>query len=146
MSRIQIAEKTRPLEELETYQSAVTLREILDGFQTLQEQEEWRDDSSSLGMESLWDDERDEEFALEQELLTYVQENPGRSRNAIFRHCRNRGYSHSAVGEIYNVLVYDKKIIQRLNVGTLLFPRYAHFLDELQEQKRDALYEVLGPL
>lgn len=139
--------KNGSLEELETSsQSAVTLREVIDGFETLQEQEEWRADSSSFRIESMWDDESYEEFTLEQQIVMYVQENPGRSRNAIFRYCRDRGYSHSAVEESYNVLVYSKRTIQRLNVGTSLSPRYAHFINGLHEQKRDVLNEVLGPL
>ncbi|MGC1122127.1 MAG: hypothetical protein WBA22_13640 [Candidatus Methanofastidiosia archaeon] len=129
-----------------SYSSAVTLREVIDGFQTLQEQEEWREDSSSFGIGNAWDDERSEECTLEQEITIYVQEHPGRSRNAIFRHCKKRGYSYSAIEEGYNVLVYDKKVIQRLNVGTSLSPRYAHFFDGFQEQKRDALCEILGPM
>jgi hypothetical protein len=147
VSGIQIAEKNGFPEELETsYSSAVTLRDVIDGFQTPQEQEEWREDSSSFGIGNAWDDESSEDFTLEQEILMYVQEYPGKSRNAIFKYCRKRGYSYSAVEEGYNVLVYDKKVIQRLNVGTSLSPRYAHFFDGFQEQKRDALYEVLGPM
>jgi hypothetical protein len=147
VSGIQRVGKNGSPEELETsYSSVVTLRDVIDGFQTLQEQEEWREDSSSFGIGNTWDDERSEDFTLEQEILMYVQEHPGKSRNAIFRYCRKRGYSYSAIEEGYNVLVYDKKVIQRLNVGTSLSPRYAHFFDGFQEEKRDALYEVLGPM
>jgi hypothetical protein len=85
---------------------------------------------------------------LEQHMMQFVYENPGRSYNAIFTCFREEGFSYADIRETYNMLLYDKKILQRLNVGTDKSPRYAHFVVGFFafEPRRDVLYDVLGPM
>ena len=85
---------------------------------------------------------------LEQDMVQFISGNPGKSYSAVFAHFRKEGFSYTDIRETYNVLVYDKKLLQRLNVGTDKSPRYAHFVTGLfaYEPGRDALYEVLGPV
>jgi hypothetical protein len=85
---------------------------------------------------------------LEQQMIQYVCESPGKSCNALFKYFRERGFSHKCILETYNILLYDRKVIQRLNVGTDRSPRYAHFLTDFfaYAPGKDVLYDVLGPV
>ncbi len=117
-------------------ESIVSLREIIDGFnqQDIPETdyEEWMEGDC---------------ITLEQQMIQFVREKPGKSCNAIFNHFKQKGFKHSCILEIYNILVYSKKILQRLNVGTVTSPRYAHFVEFFEfKPRKDALYDVLGPI
>lgn len=117
-------------------ESIVSLREIVEGFNQQDPEtgcEEWVMEGDCV--------------TLEQQIIQFVREKPGRSCNAIFNHFKQKGFKHSHILEIYNILVYSKKILQRINVGTVASPRYAHFVDFFEfEPRKDALYDVLGPI
>lgn len=117
-------------------ESIVSLREIVEGF---------NQQDPETGCEE-WVMEGDY-MTLEDQIIQFVREKPGRSCNAIFNHFKQKGFNHSHILEIYNILVYSKKALQRLNVGTVASPRYAHFVDFFEfEPRKDALYDVLGPI
>jgi hypothetical protein len=99
-------------------------------------------------VQELWDLETENQMDLAQRVLEFIHENPGRSKNAIIQQFKAEGFSHSKILEAYHVLLYDKKIIIRMNVGTKSSPRYAHFSSPpfYGDPGRDPLYEVLGPL
>ncbi|MBU7017790.1 MAG: hypothetical protein HXS44_09785 [Theionarchaea archaeon] len=105
------------------------------------------EDGEKDSHEDLWDSLKNEE-TLEQQMVQFVYENPGRSHSALFAYFREAGFPYADIRETYNTLLYDKKILQRLNVGTDKSPRYAHFVAGLFafEPKRDVLYDVLGPI
>lgn len=135
------------LEEVETApdtESMISMREVLDAFDI---------SCGSAGeaypyeRDSLWDAADDYE-GLEQQIVQYIRENPGRSYNAIFNHFKNEGFTYTNILETYNTLVYSKKILLRVNVGTDTSPRYAHFAMEffVLQPKRDVLYDILGPV
>lgn len=125
--------------------SLVSVREVIDSFNSS------RDAVSGVHPYvegGSWDMMENEQKELERKIMQFVFENPGKSYNAILKHFKSEGLAHTTILEAYNVLLYEKKILKRLNVGTLASPRYAHFAVELQERepKKDALYDVLGPM
>lgn len=85
---------------------------------------------------------------IERKIEKFIQKNPGKSLNAIFNHFKQQGFSHKNILEAYNILMYDQKTVQRLNVGTNRAPRYAHFLANFfaYDPGKDVLYDVLGPV
>ncbi|MGD2248754.1 MAG: hypothetical protein PVF58_10145 [Candidatus Methanofastidiosia archaeon] len=91
---------------------------------------------------------QDDGAALERKIMVFIRENPGKSLNAIFSYFKQEGFSHKDILEAYNTLMYDQKIVQRLNVGTEESPRYAHFLADFfaYDSGKDVLYDVLGPV
>lgn len=125
-------------------EAMISVQEVIDGF--VLHQNARADRVSFYGKGNLWNSEND--IDLEQQMLQFVYENPGRSYSAIFKEFKREGYVHSVILETYNILVYDRKILQRLNVGTDAHPRYAHFVTEFlaSEPKKDVLYDVLGPI
>lgn len=133
------------IEEVETTPDAemISLREILDGFDFSRDT---TDDVYSHEKGNLWNVMNGYED-LEHRMIQYVQEIPGRSYSAIFEHFKEEGFTHTDILETYNILVYDKKILLRINVGTAASPRYAHFVAGfLVSAGKDALYEILGPI
>ena len=118
----------------------ISARDVVDQFTS-------RDGGERDPYEDSWDFLEGKE-TLEQQMMKFLYENPGRSHSAIFAYFRKEGFSYADIRETYNMLLYDKKILQRLNVGTDKSPRYAHFVAGLFafESKRDVLYEVLGPI
>lgn len=99
-------------------------------------------------VQELWDTETENQIDLAQRILEFIDENPGRSKNAILHQFKAEGFAHSRILDAYNILLYDRKIIVRMNVGTKSSPRYAHFSSppSYGARGRDPLYEVLGPL
>jgi len=138
------------LEEVEATpdtESMISMREILDAFNLPHDSTE---DVYPYEKGDLWDmmDDLDEHEGLEQKIVQYIRENPGRSYNAIFNHFKKEGFTYTEVLETYNVLVYSKKILLRVNVGTDTSPRYAHFVMEffVPQPEKDVLYDILGPV
>ena len=135
-----------PLEDLEvapdSEASMISVKDIIDGFTLLQNAR----NQISFERESAQNTKND--IDLEQKMVQFLYENPGRSYSAIFKHFKKEGFTHSSILETYNVLLYDKKILRRLNVGTAASPRYAHFVTEppVYEHEKDVLYEILGPI
>ncbi|MBU7042246.1 MAG: hypothetical protein HXS47_01550 [Theionarchaea archaeon] len=109
---------------------------------------QWEGESQSPTLQDMWDRDEPSQIDVAHRICEYVLENPGRSKNAIIQQFKAEGFSHSTIMEAYHILIYDKKIIIRINVGTKSAPRYAHFTSPPFSPKpeRDALYEVLGPL
>ncbi len=146
ISKLEYEEMNDPLRELEATaldnEAMISVQEVIDGFALHQN----KNRVSFHGKGILRNSEND--IDLEQQVLQFVYENPGRSYSAIFKQFRREGYTHSAILEAYNILLYDKKILLRLNVGTAAYPRYAHFVTDFlsSEPKKDVLYEVLGPI
>jgi hypothetical protein len=91
---------------------------------------------------------QDNGATLERKIEVFIRENPGKSLNAIFNYFKQQGFSHKDILSSYNILMYDQKIVQRLNVGTEETPRYAHFLADFfaYDPGKDVLYDVLGPV
>ena len=70
-------------------ESIVSLREIIDGFNQQDilktNYEEWMEGDC---------------ITLEQQMIQFVREKPGRSCNAIFNHFKQKGFKHSCILEI----------------------------------------------
>ena len=128
----------------DTELSMITVRDVIDGFSMLQDGEE---NGGYPNWNCSWD-VKETEMDLEQKMMQFAYENPGRSRSAIVRKFKKEGFSRGEILETYTVLVYDKKILRRIDVGTAKSPRYAHFAVDLfvDNPGKDALYDVLGPL
>jgi len=121
--------------------SMISVKDIIDGFTLLQNAR-----NQIFERESVQNTKND--IDLEQKMVQFLYENPGRSYSAIFKRFKKEGFTHGSILETYNVLLYDKKILRRLNVGTAASPRYAHFVTEppVYEHEKDVLYEILGPI
>lgn len=117
---------------------SLTIREVIDGFASSPSGQD-RDPCGSL-----WDLMEDEQRELRQRMVQFILENPGKSYNAIFNYFKKEGFNYKSILETYNILLYDKKILQRINTGTAAFPRYAHFAHV--EPEKDGLHDVFGPL
>jgi hypothetical protein len=102
----------------------------------------------SNDLQEVWNTETGKKLDLAHRIFEFIQENPGRSKNAILQQFKAEGFSPSKILEAYHILIYDKKIIMKMNVGTKSTPRYAHFSSPpfFVKPERDVLYEVLGPL
>lgn len=124
-------------------EASVSVQEIVEGFSLSSKRE-----NESSDPDGAWRWTEGDEETLEQQIVYFVYENPGKSYNALFKWFKEKGFTHTDILEAYNVLIYEKKAIRRLNVGTETSPRYAHFVTELfaREPGKDALYDVLGPL
>lgn len=120
---------------------------LMEVFSARDDADPFVGDGEKDSYEDSWDFLKNEE-TLEQHMIQFVYENPGRSHNALFTYFKEEGFPYADIREAYNTLLYDKKILQRLNVGTDKSPRYAHFVAGLFafEPKRDVLYDVLGPI
>lgn len=119
----------------------VTVKEVIDGFDLVPNGNEY-----SCEKDSLWD-LMESDLNLEQQIVQFIHENPGRSCNAIFKCFREKGFTYTDVLETYNILVYDKKMLLRINVGTATSPRYAHFVTgHVHKPGKDVLYDILGPI
>lgn len=121
--------------------SILTVREVIDTFNL-------ENRSGGTPYEGVPWDLAESDVTLEQQIIQFVYENPGRSYSAIFRYLKEQGHAYTEILEAYNILMYDKKVLRRLNVGTSASPRYAHFVTQyfFAEPRRDALYDILGPI
>ena len=121
--------------------SILSVREIIDTFNLENKRGEPPCESMPWGL-------AESDITLEQQIIQFIYENPGRSYSAIFRYFKDQGYTYTEILEVYNILLYDKKVLRRLNVGTSASPRYAHFVTHyfFAEPRKDALYAILGPI
>ncbi|KYK37882.1 MAG: hypothetical protein HXS46_13115 [Theionarchaea archaeon] len=121
----------------------LTVRDVINGFTPSN-----RVDESFYKRGDPWDSTEENCRELKQQMVQFLYESPGRSYSAIFKHFRREGFTHKDILETYNILLYDKKILRRLNVGTDRSPRYAHFVTKpfFGDPQKDALYDVLGPV
>ncbi len=142
--QFQEMKNVKEMEIASNTEAVASLREVIDGFDSLQSMQE---DEKYHWEVDLWD-VPDEYRDLGQRMAEFVRENPGRSYNALFNYFKSEGFFYRDILETYNILVYDKKILLRLNVGTAASPRYAHFVLDffVQEPVKDALFEILGPI
>lgn len=121
-------------------ESMITVKEVINGFDL-----HYQPDDSTT--DELWD-LMETDLNLEQQIVQFVHDNPGRSYRAIFKYFRDQGFTYTDILETYNVLVYSKEMLMRLNVGTTRYPRYAHFVAGyyVRGPGKDALYDILGPI
>lgn len=121
--------------------SILSVREVIDTFNL-------ENKSGGTPYKSMPWDLAESDVTLEQQIIQFIYENPGRSYSAIFRYFKEQGYTYTEILEAYNILLYDKKVLRRLNVGTSASPRYAHFVTQyfFAEPRRDALYDIFGPI
>ncbi len=124
-------------------ESMLTVRDVIDGFAPSNGADE-----SFYRRGDPWDSMEENCRELKQQMVQFLFESPGRSYSAIFKHFKKEGFTYKDILETYNILLYDKKILRRLNVGTDASPRYAHFVTKpfFGGSQKDALYDVLGPV
>jgi hypothetical protein len=131
------------LEPIAISTEMASFKDVVDEFASVQ------DAKDSLSSDSdPWNNEENDLLSLESRIMQFVRERPGKSCNAIFKHFKKEGFRYTEISEAYNILLYDRKVLQRINAGTKIAPRYAHFSQDFfaYEPRKDVLYDVLGPL